>query len=49
MRGGHAGIAPGLNCCGAAYEAVRHGTRRCEAFCVQYAADDGFLIYLSEM
>ncbi|RLN04728.1 F-box protein SKIP19-like [Panicum miliaceum] len=49
MRGGHAGIARRLNRCGAACEAVRRGARLCEAFCVQYAADDGFLIYLSEM
>ena len=48
MRG-HEGIARRLNRCGAACEAVRRGARRCEAFCVQYAADDGFLIYLSEM
>ena len=47
--GGSAGIARRLNRCGAACEAVRRGARRCEAFCVQYAADDGFLIYLSEM
>ena len=49
MRGAHAGIARRLNRGGTACEAVRRGARRCEAFCVQYAADDSFLIYLSEM
>ncbi|KAF8775002.1 hypothetical protein HU200_005051 [Digitaria exilis] len=35
--------------CGAACEALRRSAGLCEAFCVEYYADDGFLIYLSEM
>nr|CAB3480297.1 unnamed protein product [Digitaria exilis] len=50
MRGGHAGTMPRrLIRCGAACEALRRSAGLCEAFCVEYAADDGFLIYLSEM
>ncbi|XP_004974358.1 F-box protein SKIP19-like [Setaria italica] len=52
MRGGGGGldgISRRLNRCGAACEAVRRGAGLCEAVCVEYAADDGFLIYLSEM
>ncbi|TVU15697.1 hypothetical protein EJB05_39234 [Eragrostis curvula] len=47
MRG-HEGIATKLNRCGMACEAVRRSARRCEAFCGEFAGDDGFLIYLSE-
>nr|CAB3502714.1 unnamed protein product [Digitaria exilis] len=50
MRGGHAGtMARRLIRCGAACEALRRSAGLCEAFCVEYYADDGFLIYLSEM
>ncbi|CAO2176205.1 unnamed protein product [Urochloa humidicola] len=37
----------GHNRCGMACEAVRRAAGQCEAFCGEYAADDGFLIYLS--
>ncbi|TVU02116.1 hypothetical protein EJB05_52482, partial [Eragrostis curvula] len=47
MRG-HEEIAAKLNRCGMACEAVRRSAGRCEAFCGEYAGDDGFLIYLSE-
>ncbi|TVU02115.1 hypothetical protein EJB05_52481, partial [Eragrostis curvula] len=47
MRG-HEEIAGKLNRCGMACEAVRRSAGRCEAFCGEYAGDDGFLIYLSE-
>ena len=47
MRG-HEGIARRLNRGGLACEAVRRSAGRCEAFCGEYAGDDGFLIYLSE-
>ncbi|TVU15702.1 hypothetical protein EJB05_39239, partial [Eragrostis curvula] len=47
MRG-HQGIAAKLNRCGMACDAVRRSAGRCEAFCGEFAGDDGFLIYLSE-
>ena len=47
MRG-HEGIARRLNRGGLACEAVRRSAGQCEAFCGEYAGDDGFLIYLSE-
>ena len=45
---GHEGIARRHNRGGLACEAVRRSAGRCEAFCGEYAGDDGFLIYLSE-
>ena len=47
MRG-HEGIARRLNRGGLACKAVRRSAGQCEAFCGEYAGDDGFLIYLSE-
>ncbi|KAF8774999.1 hypothetical protein HU200_005048 [Digitaria exilis] len=47
MRG-HEGIARRINRCGMACEAVRRSAGRCEAFCGEYAGDDGFLIYLAQ-
>ncbi|CAL5003453.1 unnamed protein product [Urochloa decumbens] len=47
MRG-HEGIARRLNRCGMACEAVRRAAGQCEAFCGEYAGDDGFLVYLME-
>ncbi|KAL6658879.1 hypothetical protein ACP70R_002919 [Stipagrostis hirtigluma subsp. patula] len=41
-------IAAKLNRCGAACAAVRRGAGQCEAFCGEYVANDGFLVYLSE-
>ncbi|CAO2168342.1 unnamed protein product [Urochloa humidicola] len=45
MRG-HMGIAGKINHCGMACEAVGRAAGQCEAFCGEYAADDGFLIPL---
>jgi hypothetical protein len=45
---GHEGIARWLNRCGVACEAVRRAAGQCEAFCGEYAGDDGFLVYLME-
>ncbi|XP_004974359.1 putative F-box/LRR-repeat protein 23 [Setaria italica] len=47
MRG-HEGIARWLNRCGVACEAVRRAAGQCEAFCGEYAGDDGFIVYLTE-
>ncbi|RCV29700.1 hypothetical protein SETIT_6G033200v2 [Setaria italica] len=47
MRG-HEGIARRLNRGGMACEAVRRAAGQCEAFCGEYAGDDGFLMYLIE-
>nr|CAB3503499.1 unnamed protein product [Digitaria exilis] len=47
MRG-HEGIARRINRCGMACEAVRRSARQCEAFCGEYAGDNGFLIYLAQ-
>ncbi|CAO2189422.1 unnamed protein product [Urochloa humidicola] len=47
MRG-HEGIARWLNRGGLACEAVRRAAGQCEAFCGEYAGDDGFLVYLME-
>ncbi|CAO2176202.1 unnamed protein product [Urochloa humidicola] len=47
MRG-HEGIAHWLNRGGLACEAVRRAAGQCEAFCGEYAGDDGFLVYLME-
>ncbi|KAL6843348.1 hypothetical protein ACP4OV_027061 [Aristida adscensionis] len=48
LRGGEGQVAARLNRRGMACEAVSRGAGRCEAFCGEYAGDDGFLIYLSE-
>ncbi|CAO2187356.1 unnamed protein product [Urochloa humidicola] len=47
MRG-HEGIARRLNRGGLACEAVRRAAGQCEAFCGEFAGDDGFLMYLIE-
>ncbi|CAO2209849.1 unnamed protein product [Urochloa humidicola] len=47
MRG-QKGIARRINRCGMACEAVRRAARECEAFCGEYAGDDGFIVYLTE-
>ncbi|KAJ1267686.1 hypothetical protein BS78_07G126500 [Paspalum vaginatum] len=47
MRG-HEGMVWWLNRSGVACEAVRRSAGQCEAFCGEYAGDDGFLVYLSE-
>nr|CAB3480299.1 unnamed protein product [Digitaria exilis] len=47
MRGDE-GIARRINRCGMACEAVRRSAGQCEAFCGEYAGDDGFLIYLAQ-
>ncbi|CAL5003454.1 unnamed protein product [Urochloa decumbens] len=47
MRG-HKGIMRRLNRGGLACEAVRRAGGQCEAFCGEYAGDDGFLMYLIE-
>lgn len=47
MRG-NAELSPKLIRQGMACEAVRRSAGQCEAFCGEHAADDGFLLYLSE-
>jgi hypothetical protein len=47
MRGNE-GMARRLNRGGMAREAVRRAAGQCEAFCGEYAGDDGFLTYLTE-
>ncbi|KAM0868729.1 hypothetical protein ACQ4PT_041130 [Festuca glaucescens] len=37
-----------LNSQGMACAAIRRSAGQCEAFCGEYAGDDGFLLYLSE-
>ncbi|CAO2209848.1 unnamed protein product [Urochloa humidicola] len=45
---GHEGIAGKVSRCRMACEAVRRAAGQCEAFCAEYAGDNGFLIYLSK-
>ncbi|TVU02118.1 hypothetical protein EJB05_52484, partial [Eragrostis curvula] len=39
-------IAAKLNLCAMAFEAVRRSEGQCEAFCGEYAGDDGLLFFL---
>ncbi|KAF0897815.1 hypothetical protein E2562_000521 [Oryza meyeriana var. granulata] len=47
LRGTEA-LSAKINCSGLACAAVRRSTGLCEAFCGEYAGDDGFLMYLTE-
>uniref|UniRef100_A0A0E0ARW5 F-box domain-containing protein n=1 Tax=Oryza glumipatula TaxID=40148 RepID=A0A0E0ARW5_9ORYZ len=47
MRGTEA-LSSRINLCGLACAAVRRSAGRCEAFCGEYAGDDGLLMYLAE-
>uniref|UniRef100_A0ACD6A486 Uncharacterized protein n=1 Tax=Avena sativa TaxID=4498 RepID=A0ACD6A486_AVESA len=47
MRG-KAGLSSRINRQGMACAAVHRSAGQCEAFCGEYAGDDGFLLYLSE-
>ncbi|CAM0943706.1 unnamed protein product [Alopecurus aequalis] len=45
---GNASLSSRLNRQGMACDAVQRSKGQCEAFCGEYAGDDGFLLYLSE-